>query len=670
MPTPLPPPPSVSEIVVQAARLPPRAGAEAFSSVRLTEAALASRPRLDEVLTQTPGVSLFRRTSSRGANPTTQGLSLRSIAPSGAGRALVTLDGVPVNDPFGGWVIWSALPPETLETVTLTRGAGAGPYGAGALTGVVELSSTERAAPFASADFESISSGGGRTALVGAARVGPGELLLVGAAQHDDGWVPVRAGRGAADDRLTLRAETASARYKVAAGRAVVEARAAAYDERRDAGLVGARSRARGVQASVTAAAQPSAERLGWRAQGWLISSDLANSSVAPAPRRTGTTPANDQYETPALGLGLNAALRRSRPGLEWELGADARYVDGLERELFRFQSGAYTRNREAGGRTLIAGVYGEATRSAGPWTLTGDLRGDVWRSYDGRRLEIDRASGAPTLTQRFGTVQTFVPSGRVGAVRALGGGVSLRSAGYATFRPPTLNELYRPFRVGADVTEANAALSPERLYGLELGVAGRGSASDWALTGFLNRLEDPVTNVTIGIGPGTFGAAGFIAAGGVLRMRQNAGRIDAAGVEAEASRRWGERLRLRAALGYTVARVEGGTAAPQLTGKRPAQAPRLTVTAGVDWSPVSRLQLGANLRGESLRYEDDLNTRELKPSVSLNVRAAWRVNRAVEVSAAIDNLTDAAVQTGRTADNVVSYDAPRTVRVGVRLQR
>src|SRR5205085_11487142 len=99
---------------------------------------------LDRALGEVPGVSLFRRTSSAGANPTTQGMSLRSIGPSGAGRALVTLDGVPQNDPFGGWVIWTSLPPESIEGVSVVRGAGAGPYGAGALTGVVALEELSR----------------------------------------------------------------------------------------------------------------------------------------------------------------------------------------------------------------------------------------------------------------------------------------------------------------------------------------------------------------------------------------------------------------------------------------------------------------------------------------------------------------------------------------------
>src|SRR3954466_11885904 len=147
-----PPPPTVEVVTVYAPRLAPLGGEAAFSAVQIGPETLKVQPRLDDALKTVPGVSLFRRTGSGGANPTIQGLSLRAIAPSGAGRALVTLDGAPQNDPFGGWVIWSALPSEGIESATMVRGAGGGPYGAGALTGVVALQERDTTDGLAAAD--------------------------------------------------------------------------------------------------------------------------------------------------------------------------------------------------------------------------------------------------------------------------------------------------------------------------------------------------------------------------------------------------------------------------------------------------------------------------------------------------------------------------------------
>ncbi|HWP76206.1 MAG TPA: TonB-dependent receptor plug domain-containing protein, partial [Methylomirabilota bacterium] len=106
---------------------------------------------LDDILRQVPGFSLFRRSSSLVSHPTTQGVSLRGIGPSGASRALVLLDGVPVNDPFGGWVYWDRIPLQSVEQVEVVRGGGASLWGNYALGGVINIITrrpTERAAYF------------------------------------------------------------------------------------------------------------------------------------------------------------------------------------------------------------------------------------------------------------------------------------------------------------------------------------------------------------------------------------------------------------------------------------------------------------------------------------------------------------------------------------------
>ena len=94
------------EIVVTAPRLPEAPGEAVYAHVEIDPRAIEDAVRLDRALAVAPAASLFRRNDSGAANPTVQGLSLRAIGPSGAGRALVTLDGVPQHDPFGGWVIW------------------------------------------------------------------------------------------------------------------------------------------------------------------------------------------------------------------------------------------------------------------------------------------------------------------------------------------------------------------------------------------------------------------------------------------------------------------------------------------------------------------------------------------------------------------------------------
>jgi outer membrane receptor protein involved in Fe transport len=663
---PIPPSAEPPAVVVYAPQLAPLAGEQAFDVVQVPSATLRMNQRLDEALTMTPGVSLFRRTSSLSANPTTQGISLRAIAPSGAGRALVTLDGAPVNDPFGGWVIWSALPPEDLAGATLVRGAGAGPYGAGALTGVVALRERPAADGLQALDL----SGGERDSWRAAAVVGGPDVLVAASGETTDGYVPVRgAERGAADTPLTLRAGNFAFRVQHSVGQAEASARFGVYREKRGAGLAGANSDASGGSATFTLARPAEDSAPGWRLQGWVRASDFANSSVAVAANRATTTPANDEYRTPAQGYGLNAALQGGHGALGWEAGADARLDRGVEFERFRFQGGRYTRGRKAGGETSVAGVYLNADWNDAPWLVTAGVRLDAWRASDATRIERDLDTGQLTLDSHPAGSHGVTPTARAGVRYSLTPQTWIRAAGYMGFRPPTLNELHRPFRVGNDVTEANPSLKPERLQGVELGLGGDAGVS-WSATAFYNRLSDPITNVTIGVGPANFPTAGFIPAGGTLRQRQNAGLIKAWGFEGDASGAIGEGLDWRAAFDYTHARVDGAGAAPQLTGKRPAQAPAFTTTAGLDWRPIERLGLSAEARYESLRYEDDLNSRRLKAGLQVDARAAWRLAADAEIYAALDNVGDARIATGQTADGVTSYGEPRTFRVGLAIRR
>src|SRR6059058_3778969 len=93
----------------------------------------------DDVLRQIPTFSLFRRTSSLSSHPTSQGVSLRGVGPSGVSRTLVLLDGVPFNDPFGGWVYWSRVPLESTERIEVVDGSGSSLYGNYAMGGVINI---------------------------------------------------------------------------------------------------------------------------------------------------------------------------------------------------------------------------------------------------------------------------------------------------------------------------------------------------------------------------------------------------------------------------------------------------------------------------------------------------------------------------------------------------
>ena len=662
----------VADVVVTAARLPPSASEAAFSVVRLDAETLGKASRVDEALRAVPAASLFRRTSSLSANPTTQGLSLRAIAPSGAGRTLVTLDGVPLNDPFGGWVIWSQITPESLSGMDIVRGAGSAPYGAGALTGVVLL--RERDADGGLLDVSVAERGGLRAS--GTASVSHGRTALTVSGLHEttDGYVPVRgANAGAADVPLDLTAQALSGRLDVAVTEQVnLSVRGSTWEEDRGSGLGDNRANTSGHSMSATLAKQAKDNQTGWRLQAWQTHSNLFNTSGAVSADRATVTPANAQYRTPAQGWGLNAAIRRQDAFaggmLEWELGADGRFMKGETQEYFRFMGGTFTRDRNAGGKASVAGLYADASWLNGPWLVAGGLRIDQWQNKSGFRIEGDLQTGQVLLDERETKRSDEQFSARLAARRALSTHWSVRGAAYSAFRPATLNELHRPFRVGNDLTEANADLVPETLKGVEVGIDFDRRSLSLGANLFWNRIEDAIVNVTLANGPGTFPRAGFVPAGGVLRQRQNAGTIDATGIELSGRWQASDAVLFKGGTAWTNAKMDGGQSAAQLTGLRPAQAPKWSAVLGADWQAIDDLKLSLDARYESKRFDDDLNSRTLKAAWTLDSRAEWTFNNHAMLWLAGENLLDEKIETSMTATGIAGYTQPRTVRVGVRL--
>src|ERR1700682_1967467 len=140
-----PPAPSHDTIVVTAHPPGPLGDtAEDVNVVTRRELQTAASPAIDDVLRGVPGFALFRRTGSREANPTSQGVSLRGIGASGASRALVLDDGIPLNDPFGGWIYWGRVTSVALERVEVLRGGASDLYGSGAMGGVIDFVRRDR----------------------------------------------------------------------------------------------------------------------------------------------------------------------------------------------------------------------------------------------------------------------------------------------------------------------------------------------------------------------------------------------------------------------------------------------------------------------------------------------------------------------------------------------
>lgn len=643
------------EIVVIGQGLAPPPGDAAYAVVEIPRERLAGTAsgRLEDALRDAAGIAQFRRSDSRSAHPTSQGVTLRGLGGNASSRALLLLDGVPQADPFGGWVAFPAYLPERLASARIIRGGGSGYAGPGALAGTIELSSgspAELGTLNASAAYGSRNSLDARA--VGAATLGSGFVTIAGQYARGDGFIPVVAGqRGPADRAAPYEQASLALRGVVDLGGTELQANLSGFTDRRERGLAFTNVDSQGADASIRLVHRG---RWNWSALAYLQTRSFASGFASINDARTVATATLDQYNVPATGVGGRFEIEPPiGGGVTLRLGGDVRQVSGRTQELFTYVAGLPTRQRVAGGESATLGAFADASYEAGGLTLSAGGRLDHWTISNGSLVE--RAlTGALVTDTSFADRRGWEATGRVGAAYDFGG-VTLRTAAYRGWRLPTLNELYRPFRAGADATAANAALNPERQTGVEAGIDLRpASGLTIRATVYWNRLTDGIANVFIANGPGTFPGVGFVSAAGVYRQRRNLPELTAKGVELDARYQSGK---FSAAASYAYVDAKVGAL-------QPAQTARHHASATLAWD-----RLSVTGRYDGPQFEDDQNLRQLKGAFTLDAAAALPLTSALALEARAENLFDARIEAGISGPGVIERASPRTLWLGLRLR-
>jgi outer membrane cobalamin receptor len=658
-------PPIAGEIVVVGAGLPQAPGDAAYDIATIDRNRLTATAsgELEDVLRDVAGFAQFRRSDSRSAQPTSQGATLRGLGGNASSRALITLDGVPLTDPFGGWVSFSAIDPARLGLVRVTRGGGTGAFGPGALAGTIELSSASVAqlAPiWGEVSYGSRDSVEARAGVSG--RMGGGYGFLSADYSRGDGFVPiVRGDRGPVDVAAPHREASVAGRAVFPiGGDAEVQASGLVFADRRTRGTAFTPNRTNGEDASLRLVSRG---RWGVEALAYLQARTFSAGFATINAARTTAIAALDQYSVPSTGLGGRFELRPpTGDAIQLRIGTDTHYVTGETDELYLYTAGVPANRREAGGRSLTVGGFAEASyQPIDGLTLTAGGRIDRWRIMDGFLDQHVIRSNAPAA----GNVGAYPdragwrPTGRGGAAWKPGAGaITIRAAAYLGWRLPTLNELYRSFRVGADTTNANPLLKPERLSGFDGGIDFDPLPNlHVAATLFDNRLEDAIGNVTTAIA----------SSGARTLMRQNLDAVSSKGAELDARLALGP-WALSASYAYTDAHVRSGGLAGVLDGLRPAQTAKHSASTTLAWTaPRAGPALSATLRYIGAQYEDDLNTETLKDAVTLDLTAVLPIGHGFAVTARGENVTNTRVEAGISGADIVERATPRTLWIGLK---
>ena len=647
------------------------------SSVTVLDAeALATTPAvsIDEALRYTSGFSLFRRSSSLVAQPTTQGVSLRGIGPSGVSRTVILLDGEQLNDPFGGWVYWSRVPLATLERVEIVRGGGSDAWGSAALGGVIQLFTRVSDRMTSDALFEV---GERSQHQVDLAHAAPPEKRL-GFGVHGNSYATGGYRQRLPEQSGAIDVPADSEHWQlngrldgIVSPSTVWSVRGERFDEERSNGTpLTDNSTELDVVSGSFATRFGSSAGLDVRVRSQT--QEFAARFSSQADDRSSETPALDQFLVEADTLALSLVGDAAHGAHALSFGLDGRQTEGFTNERFFFSGGDFLRQRRAGGEEEIVGLFLQDRISIGERVqLQLGARWDRWESRDGLRFEFDRADGNVRLDETYADRSESELSPRLGLVFAWTDSLRLRASAYRAFRAPTINELYRPFRVGNDITAANAELAPEELEGIDVGVSwssGPGGSGPWSLdvTAFRTRLDNPVANVTLALGPGFIVPCGFTPGSGSCRQRQNLGETSVDGAEFELRHRF-RRGRVELAYQFADSTFDEAVNAPELVGNRVPQVPRHSASIRTDLTLAKRWSGEVGVRYAGEQFEDDRNERELDAFTLLGLGLRWRVADSWTAFLRIDNATDEDVEVGLSADGILTVGAPRTVRAGLR---
>ncbi len=593
-----------------------------FSSQKLEE---TPGYNLDDRLRALPGFSLFRRTSSLVAHPTTQGISLRGIGSSGASRTLVLWDGVPANDPFGGWVYWTQFIPMEITRVEISRGAATSIFGDRAMTGAIGIFTREPERMHLLAGFEA----GNRNtedATLGFSNMwGRAALSGTGRAFTTDGYYIVpTANRGSVDQPAGVRFVTGDVHvdHYISLGNLYLRANVLAED-RKNGTILTHNSTSLG-----TIALRFERE---WRhdslsVMGFHTREGFHSSFTSVTANRTLETLSYLQT-VPSNGVGGSALWQHHDARFDLTGGADVNRVEGTSTDHL-VPAGL----RIGGGTQLQHGVFAQADANLGPARFFGGMR------YSLVSQESSVSSLAAGLDMHFLSPSAGFVVGRR-RLRA-------RGSVYRSFRAPTLNELFREFRVGNTTTQANPALRPETVFGGEAGVDWIGEGSTLRFTAYRNSLDRLITNVTLSSAPNA-----------IVRQRANAAAAVSRGFEAEFRHRYRD---LTAEFEYLFVDSR------YVTGFRVAQVPKHQGAATLSYLHGGTMA-SVILRANSYQFDDDLNTLRFRLGgyAVLQVMARQHLVRSLSAEAAVDNAFDRTFYAAFTPTPNVGM--PRLWRIGLR---
>jgi len=637
---------------------------------------LSASRTVDDYLRRVVGFNLRRPASSVVSHPGGQALNMRGLGASSASRTLVLVNGLPLNDPFGGWIHWSSIPLENVQRIEVVKGGSSGVWGNRALGGVINIITEKPTRTGMTVSAQ----GGSYTTFRGfgagtykSDRVG----VLAGGEIFDTDGYPVVAEeqRGLIDGNATSKHVTLGGMLEYSASESVDLYFQGSYFK--DDQNLGTPHRQNGMEFGVLrAGADLSTSSGGWRFGVFGRDQTHFNRIGSASPDRSSETPTLDQFDVPSTSIGTNLQWSKTSFGSHQLAGGlDFQWIEGETNEHYVLVEGDFTRRREAGGQQQLGGAYVQDLFPLGSkWRIQASGRLNLWRSYGGTRLETQIETEEIGLEESYPRRTEWRFNYTLGTRYLANDRLSLRASFYTGFRAPTLNELYKPFRAaGGVVAEANPGLDPEDLIGTDVGADYQISrVLTGRVTAFWNLLENAIAEATIGLADSvatTIEPCGRVPANGVCRQRDNLGTLRSVGFETELEYAPHAFWRFGASYLFNPTEVLEAPGRPEVVGSSVPTSPENQFVVRASYANPAIIEGSILGRYVGTRFEDDLNELEQGAFFTIDVQLSRLFFEHLEAFLRVENLLDVDYEIAVATNGLIRHGAPRLINIGLRVR-
>ena len=612
---------------------------------------------LDEVLRVVPSIDLPSMTSYE-LFPNSNTVSMRGL---GGNRALVLLDGVPLTDPFFGFVQWNFIPLADVDHVEVVRGGGAALWGNSAMGGVIGVQTKVPDQQRFVLDAAGGSYGTVRANGYAAFKVSDHFQFDVDAETlKTDGYdatAPAFRVPLTVPDRF--KAQNLQTDLQFELDPTLTATLRAGYHDANQT-LHTPVNQNRQVETNLSGDVVKELGGSTLTATAFHIESRFksANSDTPPGATAGVVEYVQNFHITPATSDGGSLVWAKTSDG--WlrlvEAGGDYQQLHGSDAGYIYNATPILLRTDPASGSQRFAGVFAQA--EAAPidaLQVLASARYQYFQNYDG-------FNGAPGGGGAQPSNSTSRIDPRVSVRYNVTHIFALRAAAYEAFHAPTLNSLYRAYSNRFGIFESNASLRPETLTGGEAGFDITLPGLRAQVTYYDNDINNLLT--TRPLLPAEL-PPGFTR--GTLNI--NAGSARAQGAEAEID--WKITQRLSATFAYTYADsiVTSNAPDPTSVGNQLGGVPIHSGSAQLAYTGEAGWNVSGRLLWRDAFYSDNDHKLPIQSQTTVDLNAAYPIGRHFEPYVQIQNLFGEQHIADNAGNSSPQLETPFTVLVGLRVK-